>query len=240
MFPFIKWEGWKMLLSLWQSFSHWNELEGNSAHSWGGTSSWWCGHMTQRFSITVYHMPLLPGLIAPTGTLQKSVGRICCICALRVLSPCERNTQKFLVPGTFPYCVIVERRLLGWPPSFWTLCQPLTVHPCWFQRCSPFNPHVLPNLRPLNPDYQGHARTLRNKITALLRSWATFFQINPSKLIWCNDVPMISHAAHQCTCARPHCHLGWRTVSVRPVIPLPPPHYFNLSCNPLLEKKQGM
>lgn len=101
------------------------------AHSWGGTSSWWCGHMTQRFSITVYHMSLLPGLIAPTGTLQKSVGQICCICVLRVLSPCERNTQKFVVPGAFPYRVIVENRLLGWPPSFWTLCQPITVHPCW-------------------------------------------------------------------------------------------------------------
>lgn len=134
---------WCFLLSsgkeknaLWQSISHWNEWEGNSrctgAHSWGGTSSWWCGHMTQRFSITVYHTPLLPGLIVPTGTLQKSVGQICCICVLRVLSPCKRNTQKFLVPGAFPFRVIFESRLRGRPPSFWTLCQPSPVHPCWF------------------------------------------------------------------------------------------------------------
>lgn len=78
-------------------------------------------------------------------------------------------------------------------------------------------------LSSLNPDYKCCSRTLGNKITAQLASWATLLQINHSELIlflhiFSND--MITHFhtyTHRCTCTQQQdsaeWHFRWKWLS---------------------------
>lgn len=184
-------------------------LRCSDARSWGGEyplgdAVTWPRGLASRFC----HMSPLPGLIAPTGPLQKSVGQSSASAHLK-----WRNMQAFVTGAT--------ESALNMLPVFqnllWAFCCPSVL----VSRVTvPLNPPVLPNLCWLNPDYQHHLRTLGNKITALLPSWATLFQINHSKLIWfplkCTH-QVTSNMAHRCTCAQQWhgvgCCFGWRTES---------------------------
>lgn len=153
----------------------------------------------------------------------------CCISALKILSlpPCERNTR------VSPYRVIIEsvaKMSLVFQNPLSASCCPVPV---------PLNPHGLPNLCPLNPDYQRHSQTLGNKITSLLPSWATLFQINYSKLILppkCTHNLSRKRTARRCTCAQSRC-LGWRAARSSVILVFVPTHLFNISYNPLLKTR---
>lgn len=142
----------------------------------------------------------LPGLFDPAVSPQKSVGQIYCVHALKIPRPPNGG-----IPWT-AWCVHAGRasqvqkrwevelsrgrlfHVIFFFPTHLTFYTCSTRPPA-FCRFFFFTPvswcdSPLKSAEPA-PDYKCCARTLANKITALPASWATLFQINYSKLIFC-------------------------------------------------------